>query len=73
MSEIDQDLARAGLWSVELHDLGGDLAGLIIDASLVFLGDRHCEGLKRRIRNGLQVKGEEDKEEIESYQERDKD
>lgn len=39
VSQINQHLARTGLGCIELDELGGNLAGLIINDSLVFLGD----------------------------------
>lgn len=37
--QVDEDLAGAGLRDIELFDLGGDLAGLVVDDGLVLLGD----------------------------------
>ena len=38
-SQVDQDLSRAGLGRVKLDNLGADFARLIVDESLVLLGD----------------------------------
>jgi hypothetical protein len=35
--QVDQDLSRTRLRSIELLDLGGDAAGLVIDKGLVLL------------------------------------
>jgi len=37
--QVDQDFARAGLGHVEVYDLGGDFARLIVDDGLVSLGE----------------------------------
>lgn len=44
VGQVDEDLARAWLGSVQLHDLSGNLAWLVIDTGPVFLGNRvgHC-------------------------------
>jgi hypothetical protein len=45
-SQIDQDLARAWLWGIKLLDLGRDRARIVIDKSLIRLGDldgRHLD------------------------------
>lgn len=43
--QVDQNLARAWLWCVQLHDFGGERARLVVDDGLVLLGDlwgSHC-------------------------------
>lgn len=37
--EVHQHLAGARLGGIELDDLGGNLAGRVVDDGLVFLGD----------------------------------
>lgn len=37
--QIDENLARAWLWRVQLYDFGREGAGLVVNDGLVFLGD----------------------------------
>lgn len=37
--QVDQHFARPRLRDVDLHDLGGHSAGVVIDGGLLFLGD----------------------------------
>lgn len=50
--QIDQDFTWTRCWDVELLDLGGDLAGFVVDACFVLLWD-FCRHVGRCCISGI--------------------